>query len=151
MSTRSNRPFDYLQIVRFASVGVLNTAFGYTVILFALWLGNGDVVSNLIGYAAGLVLSFGLNNRWTFGNKQNASPSVIARYVATFLVAYAVNLGIVLAARSTGLMDGPMIHLLGIGAYTILFYLGSVYFVFAENTPISINNRHAINGRSEPR
>ncbi|MDR6635261.1 putative flippase GtrA [Phyllobacterium sp. 1468] len=108
-------------------------------------------MSNLIGYAAGLVLSFGLNNRWTFGSKQNVSPNIIARYIATFLVAYAVNLGIVLAARSMGLIDGPMIHLLGICVYTILFYLGSVYFVFAENTPFSINSRHAINGRREPR
>ncbi|RCW79111.1 GtrA family protein [Phyllobacterium bourgognense] len=143
MSTQSNRPFDYLQIVRFASVGVLNTAFGYTVILFALWLGTGDIVSNLIGYTSGLALSFGLNNRWTFGSTKNVPSNVVARYVGTFLVAYAVNLGIVLAARSTGLMDGPMIHLLGICAYTILFYLGSVCFVFAENTPISIKNRHA--------
>jgi putative flippase GtrA len=151
MSMRSSRPFDYLQIVRFASVGVLNTAFGYTVILFALWLGNGDIVSNLIGYTAGLVLSFGLNRQWTFGSTKNVLPNIVARYVGMFLVAYAVNLGIVLAARSTGLMDGPMIHLLGISAYTFLFYVGSVYFVFAENTPISIKNRHAINGRSEPR
>ena len=143
MSTRSNRPFDYLQIVRFASVGVLNTAFGYTVILFALWLGNGDVVSNMIGYTAGLALSFALNRQWTFGGAKDVPPNVGARYVGTFLVAYAINLGIVLAARSTGLMEGPMIHLLGICAYTILFYLGSVYFVFAENTPISIKNRHA--------
>jgi putative flippase GtrA len=143
MSTRSNRPFDYLQIVRFASVGVLNTAFGYTVILFALWLGNGDVVSNMIGYTAGLALSFALNRQWTFGDTKNVAANVGARYVGTFLVAYAVNLGIVVAARSTGLMEGPMIHLLGICAYTILFYLGSVYFVFAENTPISIKNRHA--------
>jgi putative flippase GtrA len=129
--------------VRFASVGVLNTAFGYTVILFALWLGNGDIVSNLIGYTAGLALSFVLNRQWTFGTTEDVPSNVVARYVGTFLVAYAVNLGIVLAARSTGLMDGPMIHLLGICAYTILFYLGSVYFVFAENTPVSIKNRHA--------
>ncbi|CAN7732152.1 GtrA family protein [Phyllobacterium sp. LjRoot231] len=151
MSTRSNRPFDYLQIVRFGSVGVLNSAFGYTVILIALWLGNGDVVSNLIGYIAGLVLSFALNSQWTFGGTKNVSASLVARYAGTFLVAYAVNLGIVLTARSTGLMNGPMIHLLGICAYTILFYLGSVYFVFAENTQVSIKNRHAINGQSEPR
>ncbi|UXN57966.1 GtrA family protein [Phyllobacterium zundukense] len=143
MSTRSNRPFDYLQIVRFASVGVLNTAFGYTVILFVLWLGTGDILSNLIGYTAGLALSFVLNRQWTFGATKDVPSNVVARYVGTFLVAYAVNLGIVLAARSTGLMDGPMIHLLGICAYTILFYLGSVYFVFAENTPVSIKNRHA--------
>ena len=151
MSMRSNRPFDYWQIVRFGSVGVLNTAFGYTVILIALWLGNGDVVSNLTGYIAGLVLSFTLNSQWTFGGTKDVSASVVARYVGTFLVAYAVNLGVVLMARSTGLMDGPIIHLLGICAYTILFYLGSVYFVFAENTQISVKHRHAINGQSEPR
>ena len=148
MSMRSNRPFDYLQIVRFGSVGVLNTAFGYTVILIALWLGNGDVVSNLIGYIAGLVLSFTLNSQWTFGGTKDVSASGVARYVGTFLVAYAVNLGVVLMARS---MDGPIIHLLGICAYTILFYLGSVYSVFAENTQVSIKHGDAINGQSEPR
>ncbi len=136
MSTQSNRPFDYLQILRFGSVGVLNTAFGYTVILIALWLGNGDVLSNSIGFSSGLVLSFFLNSQWTFRTR-DVRPGVVARYAGTFLIAYAVNLGIVLAARATGLMNGPIIHLLGICAYTILFYLGSVYFVFAENTPIS--------------
>jgi putative flippase GtrA len=149
--TRLNPLFDYARLLRFGLVGLLNTALGYSVILAALWLGYGDVLSNLTGYAAGLIVGFVLNSRWTFGKSTDFRLAVVARYAGAFLIAYGVNLGVVLAARSTQVVDGPVAHLAGICAYTILFYLGSVYFVFPKDAPISPRNWHATNPQSEPR
>ncbi|WEZ83054.1 GtrA family protein [Rhizobium sp. 32-5/1] len=130
MSTRLNRLFDIGRLLRFAAVGVLNTALGYTVILTGLWLGYGDILSNLLGYATGLVLGFVLNSRWTFSNTSRICAGTVLRYVLSFVFAYGANLLIVLAALSFGMKGNPWVHLLGIVVYSVLFYLASAHVVF---------------------
>jgi putative flippase GtrA len=127
---RSSLPFDYPRMLRFGAVGVLNTALGYTVILAGLALGFGDIASNVTGYAAGLVLGFFLNRQWTFSTADGFRSGTIQRYAITFLVAYGANLAVVITARSAGIIENPLVHLAGICLYSVLFYLGSVRFVF---------------------
>jgi len=127
---RSSRVFEIGRLLRFAAVGVLNTALGYTVILAGLALGHGDIPSNAAGYAAGLGLGFVLNSRWTFADTRRVGAGVAVRYVWCFAVSYSANLLIVLAALSLGVKENPLVHLLGISVYSVLFYLGSTHFVF---------------------
>lgn len=114
-------------------VGFLNTALGYAIILGALSMGYGDILSNAAGYAAGLGLGFVLNSRWTFKRAVGLRPGAALRYLITFLVAYSANLAIVIVARSMGVLDNPLVHLAAICVYSLLFYLGSVSFVFAAS------------------
>ncbi|WP_281391362.1 GtrA family protein [Mesorhizobium sangaii] len=117
-------------MLRFGAVGLLNTALGYAVILAGLALGLGDILANATGYAAGLVLGFFLNRQWTFTRVDGFRSGTLLRYGGVFLVAYSINLAVVIAARSAGITESPLVHLAGICVYSIIFYLGSAHFVF---------------------
>ena len=79
---RSNRAFDYARILRFAVVGVLNTTLGYSIIVMGLALGYGDIISNISGYAGGLILGFVLNRRWTFSDATHLRRGAVLRYAS---------------------------------------------------------------------
>ncbi|WP_280952789.1 GtrA family protein [Mesorhizobium sophorae] len=117
-------------MLRFGAVGLLNTALGYAVILTGLALGLGDILANATGYAAGLVLGFFLNRQWTFTRVDGFRSGTLLRYGGVFLVAYSINLAVVIAARSAGITESPLVHLAGICVYSIVFYFGSAHFVF---------------------
>jgi putative flippase GtrA len=133
----SSLPFDYSRMLRFGAVGCLNTALGYTVILGGLALGLGDIASNASGYAAGLVLGFFLNRQWTFNTADGFRSGTLQRYAMIFVVAYGANLAVVIAARSAGIIENPLIHLAGICFYSAIFYFGSVHFVFVAGKSIT--------------
>jgi putative flippase GtrA len=120
---------DSARIVRFAVVGLLNTAVGYSAILACLALGFGDIGSNAIGYALGLCVGFVLNRDWTFAGQRRSGA--LPRYLAVFALAYAANLTVVLAASSVGISENAFVHLGAIGVYSVVFYLGCAWFVFA--------------------
>ncbi len=74
------------QLLRFAIVGVLNTACTYGIVmalhhLLAMPLRE----SGWVGYAAGVLLSFFLNRSWTFRN-QSAAYSAKVQMALFFLV-----------------------------------------------------------------
>lgn len=126
----SSLPFDFPRMLRFGVVGLFNTALGYAVILAGLALGLGDIVANASGYAVGLVLGFFLNRQWTFTRADGFRPGTALRYGSVFLVAYSINLAVVIAARSAGIIENPLVHFAGICVYSVVFYLGSASFVF---------------------
>lgn len=143
MFTRSNRAFDTVRFLRFAAVGLLNTALGYTIILAALTLGYGDIVSNILGYAGGLILGFILNSRWTFSDAIRFRKGAALRYAFSFVIAYGANLAIVLYALSFGFTNNPWMHLAGICIYSVLFYLASSRFVFVSE-PMRGNSDNSV-------
>jgi putative flippase GtrA len=120
-------------MLRFGAVGVLNTGLGYAFILAGLRLGLGDIASNTAGFGAGLVLGFFLNRQWTFGRAGGFRPGTVQRYAITFVAAYGANLAVVIAARSVGIVENPLVHLAGICLYSIVFFFGSAHFVFVGN------------------
>ncbi|TPK68125.1 GtrA family protein [Mesorhizobium sp. B2-4-15] len=139
---RSALPSDFSRMLRFGAVGLLNTALGYTLILTALALGLGDIVSNATGYAAGLI-GFFLNRRWTFGRAGDFRSGAVVRYAITFIVVYGANLGIVIAAMSAGIIENQFIHLAGNCLYSVIFYLGSSRFVFVADDPDALAGTNA--------
>ncbi|MCW0002194.1 GtrA family protein [Pararhizobium sp. YC-54] len=130
MFTRSSRTLEAVRFLRFAAVGLLNTTLGYTIILAALASGCGDIVSNILGYAFGLLLGFVLNSRWTFADAARLRKGTLLRYALSFVIAYGANLAVVFTALSCGLANNPWVHLAGICVYSVLFYLASSRFVF---------------------
>ncbi len=121
-------------MLRFGAVGVLNTGVGYAVILAGVLLGLGDIASNAAGFGTGLVLGFFLNRQWTFGRAGGFRPGTVQRYALTFFTAYGANLAVVVAARSFGMIENPLVHLAGICLYSVIFFFGSAHFVFVGNT-----------------
>jgi len=115
--------------VRYLIVGAGNTVVGLLTIYAALWLlGLSDVLANVIGYSVGIVLSFTLNKRWSFRHRGRAAPAFV-RFVLVLGVAYAANLGTVLATLGLG-MDSYVAQAAGVVPYVVVGYLGSKYFAF---------------------
>ncbi|RYF28397.1 MAG: GtrA family protein [Comamonadaceae bacterium] len=118
------------QLLRFAMVGVLNTALGYAVIFGCMYLlGIGAVVSNVLGYAVGLVVSYSLNRSFTF-RSSGARRAEMIRFVAIFLLAYLANLGVlVLLIRRVGWHEGVAQVIAGVVYFGLSFVLNK-YYVF---------------------
>jgi putative flippase GtrA len=115
---------------KFLAVGVANSLVGLLAIYLVKWLlGAGDVLANLSGYLLGLAVSFVLNRGWTF---RHSGPvlGALARFVLVFGMAYVFNLATVLVAIRSLSVNPYLAHAIGIAPYTMLFYLGSRYFVF---------------------
>ncbi|HET6157092.1 MAG TPA: GtrA family protein [Dongiaceae bacterium] len=132
MLTRSKRPLDNIQIARFGAVGLVNTVFGYIVLIAALSSGAGDVPANAAGCAAGLILCYFLNSKWIFRGASRIVADTALRYAALFIVAYSANVAIVLTAGELGYRENPLVHLAAVGVYTALLYIGAARFVFDE-------------------
>jgi putative flippase GtrA len=125
-----------VQLLRFLLVGVGNTSLGLLCIWGAMWsFGLNEVAANFFGYVIGLVFSFMLNRSWTFGHSGTVSSS-FPRWVAAAVLAYFVNLAIVLAALHLGKIDSYLAQPLGIGAYTTIMFLAGRYYVFYIPRPL---------------
>jgi len=117
--------------LRFVLVGVLNTVSGLAVIFALKWLLHmPDVAANVVGYAAGLAISFVLNGRWTFqykGRLGNALP----RFAGVVATAYLANLTVVIGAIHGFGINGYVAQTLGVVPYTLATYFGMKHFVYA--------------------
>lgn len=117
--------------MRFALVGLGNTALGLAVILAARYgLGWSDMAANALGYGCGLAAGFTVNRRWTFASRLAWSHSV-PRYAAVVAVAWSVNIASVLMLTHSGLPSG-WAHAAAVLPYTVITYLGCRAWVFRE-------------------
>jgi putative flippase GtrA len=123
------------QGLRFVAVGLVNTFTGLLVIYSLKYLaGTADVKANAIGYAVGMLVSFGLNRNWTFAHRGAPSRSVI-RFLMTMAIAYAMNLLVVLVSLRALGVNAYIAQVLGMPAFTITSFLLCKYWVFkAEPT-----------------
>lgn len=121
------------RIGAFSLIGVVNGAVGVAVILLAQLLGAGPILANVLGYGAGLVVSFTLNQRITFGSRASDRLTVL-RFLAAFAVAFAANLGVVWLAERALRSHGLVASLAGTPVYVVVFYLLCEYWVFRRRT-----------------
>jgi putative flippase GtrA len=133
-SSRVSEPF------RFGLVGIANTTTGLAVIIVGLAMGLGDVPANMLGYAVGLLQGFILNRRWTFRHPERLTGDVMGRYVAAFIVAYLINLFIVLALTGAGMVSAAA-HITAAVIYTGVFFVLCRTFVFVPLADIHVLRR----------
>jgi putative flippase GtrA len=117
------------QAIRFGAVGVANTAVGLAAIVLLQTCTNvGPYWSNAGGYAAGLIVSYFANARWTF-QAQNRSMAMFLRFFLAFVFSYGTNLIALHGAMSMGL---PVLlaQMLGMATYSVLFFFVCRLIVF---------------------
>lgn len=120
--------------LRFATVGVLNSAVGYAVIFACMYaLGMDAVTSNVVGYAVGLALSFVLNRTFTFGSVSAALPQAL-RFAAIFVLAYVANLGVLLALTKLLTVHEGLSQVIAGIAYFLLSFFLSKHYVFRPSS-----------------
>lgn len=119
-------------LVKFISVGILNTLLSVVVIFSLKYFANiSDLLANAIGYTVGLSCSFILNKRWTFNHSDHVL-STILKFLLVFAVSYLFNLVTVLSMIKFG-SNPYFAHLAGIPIYSVLFYIGSRHYVFTKS------------------
>ena len=121
---------DMKLFFRFLKVGVFNTMLGYSVIFACMYLAKmSPESSNVAGYAVGLVASYVLNRRYTFNSKQNERNEII-RFLAVFVVAYALNFVVlVILIHGFGIHEGMSQVLAGF-IYVMASFTMNKYYVF---------------------
>lgn len=80
-----------IQSISYILVGVFNTIFGQGIIFGLLFLGIMPELANFIGYVLGILVSFLLNNHFTFKATKQRKLSFI-RFVIALLIAYVAQL-----------------------------------------------------------
>ena len=91
-----------IQFLRFLIVGGLNTAFSYSVYAALLYLGLNYFLANLLAFLIGVVFSFKTQGVLVFRNTDN---KLLFRFLATWIVIYFVNIGLVRFSISIGFND----------------------------------------------
>ena len=131
----NNKQKEFLyQAIKFGIVGVFNTLLTLLIIWICLRLFHwSDNVSNVVGYAFGVINSFIWNKKWTFSYKGKLSTSFI-KFVIVFLVSYLIQfcvLQILLKYLNT---DSYYCHLLSMVVYTLINFVLNKIFTFKNNT-----------------
>jgi putative flippase GtrA len=118
------------QLSRFVAVGLFNTVLGYFVIFGCMYLVKiSPEISNVAGYAVGLVASYILNRKYTFNSKQNQLNEIV-RFLAVFFVAYASNFVVlIILIHGVGVHEGASQILAGL-IYVIASFIMNKYYVF---------------------
>lgn len=146
--------------LKFLVVGVANTAVGMGIMLLLSFIFNKTVpsfaqksvfilgttdytasyiISSVINYVVGGILSYFLNKYWSFGNKEK-DKMIVVKFIVTVVLCYAIAyLGakplMEIALKNSGIANRwkEFIALIvGAGLYTVLNYFGQRFFAFAE-------------------
>jgi putative flippase GtrA len=125
--------------VRYCFIGGVNGVVTYSLIFILMVFFNLNyLVSNVLGYAAGITTSFLLNKYANF--KSDGKVRIeLPIFVFSFLIAYSVNI-VVLYALVEWLFQSQLTGLIIASAtYSVLFYLASRFFVFINRSSGTIS------------
>lgn len=116
----------HIQFSRYALVGLASNAVLYALYLLLTALGTGHKTAMTLLYALGVSQTFLFNRRWSFAHEGQISPA-LARYVASYLFGYALNLSmLVLLVDQLGWahqwVQGGMIVILAITLFLLQRY-----------------------------
>ncbi|HYF12713.1 MAG TPA: bifunctional glycosyltransferase family 2/GtrA family protein [Candidatus Paceibacterota bacterium] len=97
------------QVVRFATVGVINTLVDAAFYLFltraTLFFTGVPVGAKLFSFLAGTISSFLLNRYWTFGMREEISFAEIGRFYTTVSISLFVNVAAMQVLINLGMYD----------------------------------------------
>ncbi len=120
-----------IQFVKYNIVGIANTAVGFSIIFFLMFLGVSATYSNAIGYFIGSILSYYLNKKYTFkSNEKNRALAV--RFFAVLAVSYGLNF--IALKWLLSFINPYFAQLIAAIVYTLSSFLLSKFFVFKDTS-----------------
>lgn len=133
------KKFFDIKFWKFLGVGVINTLAGSAVMFLLYNVAHcGYWLSSAANYLVGSIISYVLNKKFTFQNKQNTGRTVLRFAVsigACYLIAYGIAKPIALR-----LLSGAPVNiqenlgmLIGMGLYVLLNYVAQRFFAFKED------------------
>lgn len=88
--TKPYRKTEAVRFTKFLVVGVMNTLVTLAVIFLLHTAGSGDMISNFIGYVAGLINSFLWNRQWVFRSTGHSGQEAV-RFIVGFAICYGIQ------------------------------------------------------------
>jgi putative flippase GtrA len=121
------------QAIKYGLVGVGNTLLTLLIIwLMMKKLSCSDLVSNVVGYAVGVVNSFFWNKQWTFKSSDDWGRSAL-RFGLVFGICYLLQLGFLLCLNKVSpIVDTYYNQVIAMVFYTGINFLMNKYFTFKE-------------------
>lgn len=132
------RKFFDIKFWKFIGVGVINTLVG-SLVMFLLYnvAHCGYWFSSAANYVVGSLVSYVLNKRFTFENRQKSSKTIL-RFIISISVCYLLAYGVakplamlMLSGASANIQEN-LGMLIGMGLFVILNYIGQRFFAFRE-------------------
>lgn len=123
---------------KFVAVGIINTLVGASVMFASFNLLHWNYwVSTALNYIVGSIVSYYLNKRFTFEQKNNDKKSFL-RFVINISVCYLLAYGIakplavMVFSFATPKLQENLAMLFGMGLFVLANYFGQRFFVFRD-------------------
>ena len=129
IATTKWQEFHYL--MRYAGNGILNTIMGFFVIFSAMEFGFSPIISNILGYVAGLIMGFIVSKKMVFKSDGYIVVESI-RYLFSFMVAFSLNLVALYLALNVAAWREVPSQLFAGAIYSVVMYLLSRLLVFSS-------------------
>lgn len=119
------------QAIKYGVVGLSNTLITMIVIWVMMKLFDcREGLSNITGYAAGILNSFFWNKQWTFKESSTGWKRGAARFMVAFAICYALQYSLILVLNSNLTIDHYYNHLIGMAFYTVINFLANKFYTF---------------------
>ena len=114
---------------RYLVAGGLNAVVSLSVIYICLRIGVSSIVSNVIGFSVGILISFSLSKIFVFESKRRTGPE-LRRFAACFAISFAANLATLEALSSVGEISPFLVQLIAISVYVAMMFSFGRWVIF---------------------
>ncbi len=118
------------QFRRFATVGLVSNLLLYGAYLGLTSLGVAPKIAMTVLYATGVLVTYALNNRWSFGRSRLSAAS-FTRYLCAQALGFAFNLGLLWALVDLLHWPHQAVQALAIVLVAVLLFGLNRHWVFA--------------------
>jgi putative flippase GtrA len=126
----SQRRTSISQFIKFNLVGIVNTGLTYLIYSGLVYLGLNYLVALILEYVVGIIFSFFLNKTFTFRVRNSSTWGMFFRMVAVYLIALAVNVGLLRLAVGYWGLNPYFSQVIALGFVSILTFVFQRNFVY---------------------
>jgi len=119
----------FVQFVKYNLVGIVNTFVGFSIVFLLMYMGFSAILSNVVGYTIGSVLSYVLNSKYTF-DATHKHQKVLVKFFMVLAIAYALNFMTLQYVLT--FMTPYLAQLCAAVVYTLSSFLMMRFFVFKD-------------------
>lgn len=115
------------QFLKYNFIGIINTFIGFSIVFSLMFLGLSAVWSNFVGYFFGAIVSYNLNKRYTFKDRQSSKMQIV-KFFSVLGIAYLLNLlTLVMLLESS---NPYLAQIIAAIVYTLSSFILAKVFVF---------------------
>lgn len=119
------------QLLKYGFVGALNTLITFLVIFVLTQMNINPYISNIAGFAFGLLNSFFLNSRFTFKKKSSLNSAV--KFMISFAISYALNLVVLHYLITYSTTPTIFAQFLAMVSYNLAFFVLMKIWIFSRD------------------